>query len=136
MQVHVCFGNNVDMTNSISYLTGLLNKATFMKCRKGVHIINVARGGIIDETDLADALKSGQVGGAALDVFVKEPPTDKALLSQENLVVTPHLGASTKEAQRKVAEEIAHQFVAAAEGTVVPGLVCKSYFSYFLVWLL
>ena len=86
-------------------------------------MVNVARGGIIDENDLAEALESGQVGGAALDVFEKEPPTNEALLNQEKLVVTPHLGASTIEAQRKVAEEIAELFVAAAEGRPVPGLV-------------
>ena len=107
----------------VLFLTGLLGKKSFPKCRKGVRVVNVARGGIIDENDLVEALESGQVGGAALDVFEKEPPTNEALLSQDRLVMTPHLGASTKEAQRKVAEEIAELFVAAAEGRPVPGLV-------------
>lgn len=87
-------------------------------------MINVARGGIIDEDALVRALASGQCGGAGLDVFIEEPPTNPALLEQEKIVFTPHLGASTKEAQKKVAEEIANEFVAMATGGKVNGLVC------------
>ena len=104
--------------------TGLLGDASFGKCKKGVRVINIARGGIIDEEALVRALESGQCGGAALDVFTEEPPTNRALLDQEKVVFTPHLGASTKEAQKKVAEEIANEFVAMATGGVVNGLVC------------
>lgn len=111
------------MESSIPLTAGLLNKNTFAKCRQGVCVINAARGGIYDEQALLDALESGQCGGAALDVFEKEPPTDQALLSHEKVVVTPHLGANTKEAQLKVAEEIAQLFVAVAEGKPVAGLV-------------
>ena len=100
-----------------------MNDATFSKCKKGVRVINVARGGIIDEEALVRALQSGQCGGAGLDVFCEEPPTNGSLLDQENVICTPHLGASTVEAQKKVAEEIADEFIALAEGRVVNGLV-------------
>ncbi len=109
---------------------GLLNDESFAKCKKGVRVINVARGGIIDEDALVRALVSGQCGGAGLDVFVEEPPTNKALLEQDKVVFTPHLGASTKEAQKKVAEEIADEFVAMATGGQVNGLVSGRTCSY------
>ncbi len=105
--------------------SGLLNDASFAKCKKGVRVINCARGGIIDEEALVRALNSGQCGGAALDVFTTEPPTNQELLNQEKVVFTPHLGASTKEAQKKVAEEIACEFVTMATGGKVNGLVCE-----------
>ena len=100
-----------------------MNNETFAKCKKGVRVINVARGGIIDEAALVKALQSGQCGGAALDVYVEEPPTNSDLLDQEKIICTPHLGASTVEAQKKVAEEIALEFIAMAEGKTVNGLV-------------
>ena len=90
---------------------GLINAASFAKMKDGVFVINCARGGIIDENDLYDALTSGKVAGAALDVFVDEPTTNTKLLSLDNLICTPHLGASTDEAQRNVAIAIAHQIV-------------------------
>jgi phosphoglycerate dehydrogenase-like enzyme len=75
----------------------ILNDTTIAKCKNGVHIVNCARGGIVDEAALLRALESGKVAGAALDVFTSEPPKDhlKPLLSHPNLVCTPHLGAST-----------------------------------------
>lgn len=89
---------------------GLLNEKTLIQCKRGVRIINCARGGIIDETALLDALNSGHVAGAALDVFEQEPPPEHLpLLRHPNVVVTPHLGATTIEAQEKVAVQIAHQ---------------------------
>lgn len=91
---------------------GLLNDATLAKTKKGVRIINCARGGIVDEAALLRALESGQVKGAALDVFEKEPvPADHPLLSRPDVVVTPHLGASTEEAQVKVATELSEALV-------------------------
>ncbi len=91
---------------------GLLNADRIAKMRKGVRIINCARGGIVDESALADALKSGHVAGAALDVFVEEPPpADHPLLKAPNLVLTPHLGASTEEAQEAVSVEAAEIIV-------------------------
>ncbi|MFZ5562516.1 MAG: phosphoglycerate dehydrogenase [Thermodesulfobacteriota bacterium] len=90
---------------------GLLNKAAFEKMKKGVMIINCARGGIVDEADLHEAITSGKVAGAALDVFVTEPPGDHPLLRLDNVIATPHLGASTKEAQINVAEAAAHQII-------------------------
>ncbi len=88
---------------------GLINAATIAKMKNGVRIINCARGGIINEKDLYEAMKSGKVAGAALDVFEKEPPEDNPLLSLDNLICTPHLGASTEEAQENVALAVAEQ---------------------------
>jgi D-3-phosphoglycerate dehydrogenase / 2-oxoglutarate reductase len=89
----------------------LINKDTIAKMKDGVRIINCARGGIVNETDLFDALKSGKVAGAAFDVFEKEPPENHPLLTLDNFIATPHLGASTKEAQENVATAIAEQIV-------------------------
>jgi D-3-phosphoglycerate dehydrogenase len=88
----------------------LIDAGTISQMKKGVYIINCARGGIIDEKALHEALISGHVAGAALDVFEQEPPSeDNPLLNMEQVVCTPHLGASTKEAQEKVAIDIAKQ---------------------------
>jgi len=88
---------------------GLINAATIAKMKNGVRIINCARGGIINETDLYEAMKSGKVAAAALDVFEKEPPENNPLLTLDNLICTPHLGASTEEAQENVALAVAEQ---------------------------
>jgi D-3-phosphoglycerate dehydrogenase len=91
----------------------LINEAAFAKMKPGVMFINCARGGIVDEAALKDALESGKVAGAALDVFETEPPPpDHPLLSMENIVLTPHLGASTAEAQTNVAVAVAEQIIA------------------------
>jgi len=99
---------------------GLIGAAAFEKMKKGVRIINCARGGIVDETALAAAITSGKVAGAALDVFVEEPPPpDHPLLKLDAVVVTPHLGAATEEAQVQVAIDIAQQVADfLIEGTV------------------
>ncbi len=91
--------------------TGLLNKDAFAKMKDGVMVLNCARGGIINEADLYDALESGKVAGAALDVFETEPPGDSPLFKLPNVIATPHLGASTKEAQVNVAEAAARQII-------------------------
>ncbi|KAF8025286.1 hypothetical protein BT93_F2200 [Corymbia citriodora subsp. variegata] len=97
--------------------TKVFNDNTFSKMKKGVRIVNVARGGVIDEDALVRALDSGIVTQAALDVFTKEPPpTDSKLVQHPNVTVTPHLGASTKEAQEGVAIEIAEAVVGALNG--------------------
>lgn len=91
----------------------LLNDAAFAQMKPGVLVINAARGGLIDEDALLRAIESGKVRGAALDVFATEPvPADHPLLRREEVVVTPHLGASTHEAQVNVAVEAAEQMIA------------------------
>jgi D-3-phosphoglycerate dehydrogenase len=91
---------------------GIINAAAFEKMKKGVYVINCARGGIIDEKDLYDALKSGKVAGAALDVFDEEPTKNVDLVGLDNVICTPHLGASTDEAQVNVAVAVAEQISA------------------------
>ncbi|EAW56708.1 phosphoglycerate dehydrogenase [Homo sapiens] len=103
--------------------TGLLNDNTFAQCKKGVRVVNCARGGIVDEGALLRALQSGQCAGAALDVFTEEPPRDRALVDHENVISCPHLGASTKEAQSRCGEEIAVQFVDMVKGKSLTGVV-------------
>jgi D-3-phosphoglycerate dehydrogenase len=99
---------------------GWLNAEAFQKMRDGVRILNVARGGLIDDAALKDALDSGKVGGAALDVFPSEPMTDYPLFDgYANVVVTPHLGASTAEATDRAGYQSAEQIVAALTGGVV-----------------
>jgi len=95
----------------IKSTTGLLNKEAFAKMKDGVMIINCARGGIVDEADLYEALKSGKVAGAALDVFATEPPGQSPLFELGTVIGTPHLGASTKEAQTNVAVAVAEQII-------------------------
>lgn len=91
---------------------GMINRKAFAKMKKGVRIINCARGGIVDEKDLADALRAGRVAGAALDVFVEEPPApEHPLVKMDQVVATPHLGASTDEAQLNVSIAVAEQMV-------------------------
>ena len=87
----------------------ILSAENIAKLKKGVRIINCARGGLVDEQALADALKSGHVAGAAFDVFAVEPATDSPLFNLPNVVVTPHLGAATTEAQENVALQVAEQ---------------------------
>lgn len=135
------------------FLQGLLNDESFAKCKKGVRVVNCARGGIIDEAALLRALESGQCGGAGLDVFVEvrrldvcgsaqtgwlvssarfrprvqEPPKNRALVEHPNVVSCPHLGASTKEAQARCGEDIALQIVDMVKGRKLIGAVslCK-----------
>lgn len=100
---------HVPLTNETK---NLVNKDAFAKMKKGVKIVNCARGGIVNEKDLCDAIKAGIVSSAALDVFEKEPtPPDNPLLQMEEVILTPHLGASTAEAQENVAIAIAEQIV-------------------------
>ncbi len=89
----------------------MINRETLAMMKDGARIINVARGGIINEADLYEALKSGKLAGAALDVFAAEPTTESPLFELNNVIVTPHLGASTREAQVNVALDVAKEFV-------------------------
>jgi len=100
--------------------TGLINKKAFSLMKDGVMVINCARGGIVDEPDLYDALVSGKVGGAALDVFKTEPPGENRLFELDQVICTPHLGASTREAQTNVAVAVADQIIQyLTSGTVI-----------------
>ena len=99
---------------------GLINRDLLLKAKPELRVINVARGGIIVENDLAEALRDGIIAGAALDVFEREPVTDSPLFSLPNVVVTPHLGASTREAQDKAGEVIADMVQLALAGDFVP----------------
>jgi D-3-phosphoglycerate dehydrogenase len=90
----------------------MVSKDTIAKMKKGAMLINCARGGIVNEDDLYEALESGHLGGAAFDVFATEPPGNTKLMSLSNFICTPHLGASTREAQDNVAVDVAEQIVA------------------------
>jgi D-3-phosphoglycerate dehydrogenase len=102
---------------------GWLNAEALAKCKDGVRILNVARGPLVVEEDLKAGLDSGKVGGAALDVFAQEPPSDDALLGYPNVVVTPHLGASTAEATDRAGYQAAEQVIAALTGGAVTSAV-------------
>jgi D-3-phosphoglycerate dehydrogenase len=90
---------------------GMIAAEQIARMKDGVRLINVARGGIIDEAALAEAVQSGKVAGAAVDVFSTEPPDDNPLLGDPRIIITPHLGASTAEAQERVALDVAEQLV-------------------------
>ena len=89
----------------------MIGAEQFAKMKNGVRIINCARGGIINEEALYDALTSGKVAGAALDVFAEEPPTDWKLVKLDNVIASPHIGAATKEAQARVGAEVAAKLI-------------------------
>jgi D-3-phosphoglycerate dehydrogenase len=99
---------------------GLVGRDLLAKAKPGIRIINTARGGIVDEEALAQAIRDGVVAGAGLDVFATEPVTASPLFELESVVVTPHLGASTEEAQDKAGVTIAEQVLLALAGDFVP----------------
>ena len=99
---------------------GLIGKDLLALAKPGIRIINVARGGIVDEAALAEAIGAGRVAGAALDVFAAEPTTESPLFGLPQVVVTPHLGASTREAQDKAGDTIAEQVALALDDEFVP----------------
>jgi D-3-phosphoglycerate dehydrogenase / 2-oxoglutarate reductase len=99
---------------------GLIGRELLLKAKPGLRVINVARGGIVDEAALADAIRDGVVAGAALDVFDTEPTTSSPLFALDAVVVTPHLGASTREAQDKAGDTIADMVQLALAGDFVP----------------
>ncbi|MFM2019501.1 MAG: hypothetical protein RL718_82 [Actinomycetota bacterium] len=103
--------------------TGMISTPQFAMAKPNLRIVNCSRGGIIDEAALFDALSSGQIAGAGLDVFVNEPPKDSPLLTLPNILVTPHLGASTDEAQEKAGISVARSVRLALAGDLVPDAV-------------
>jgi D-3-phosphoglycerate dehydrogenase / 2-oxoglutarate reductase len=103
--------------------TGLIGERELAAMRPGARLVNTARGGIVDEAALAKAVESGHLGGAALDVFSEEPTTQSPLFELDRVVVTPHLGASTAEAQDKAGVAIAEQLILALTGQFVPNAV-------------
>ena len=102
---------------------GLIGADQLARTKKGVLIVNAARGGLVDEHALADAVRDGQVGGAGIDVFVEEPTTTSPLFELPNVVVTPHLGASTGEAQDRAGTDVARSVLLALRGDFVPDAV-------------
>ncbi|WP_323958699.1 phosphoglycerate dehydrogenase [Arthrobacter sp. JZ12] len=102
---------------------GMLGTAAFQKMKSSAYVVNVARGGLVDEDALYTALKEGQIAGAGVDVFVKEPSTDLPFFQMDNVVVTPHLGASTEEAQEKAGISVAKSVRLALAGELVPDAV-------------
>src|SRR4051812_48912396 len=100
--------------------TGLINRDLLLKAKPSLRVINVARGGIVVQQDLADAIRDGVVAGAALDVFDAEPTTTSPLFQLDSVIVTPHLGASTREAQDKAGDTIADMVQLALAGEFVP----------------
>lgn len=103
--------------------TGLIGAAEFAKAKPSLRIVNASRGGIIDEDALYAALKSKRIAGAGLDVFVHEPPAGSPLLGLDNILLTPHLGASTDEAQEKAGVSVARSVRLALDGELVPDAV-------------
>jgi D-3-phosphoglycerate dehydrogenase len=99
---------------------GLIGRDFLAKARPELRVINVSRGGIVDEEALAEAISEGRIAGAALDVFAKEPTTESPLFALDQVVVSPHLGASTREAQDKAGDTIAEQVGLALAGEFVP----------------
>ncbi len=102
---------------------GLIGKDQLAVTKRGVIIVNAARGGLVDEDALAEAVRSGQVGGAGIDVYVTEPTTSSPLFELERIVVTPHLGASTDEAQDRAGTDVARSVLLALAGEFVPDAV-------------
>ncbi|GGM36458.1 D-3-phosphoglycerate dehydrogenase [Longimycelium tulufanense] len=102
---------------------GLIGPEQLARCKKGVLLVNAARGGLVDEDALAEALRGGQVGGAGIDVFRTEPTTASPLFGLPNVVVTPHLGASTAEAQDRAGTDVARSVLLALRGEFVPDAV-------------
>src|SRR5687768_14699437 len=102
---------------------GLIDRDLLVKAKPSLRLINVARGGIVVESDLAECIREGIIAGAALDVFDQEPTTESPLFELPEVVVTPHLGASTREAQDKAGDAIADMVQLALAGEFVPWAV-------------
>lgn len=118
---------HVPLTEKTKYL---ISSQSLSKCKNGVRIINCAAGSIVNESDLLQALQSGKVAGAGLDVYETEPPQNHELINHPNVICTPHLGAFTEDAQEKVARQIAEQVVEFFKGNAPLGIVNSSAVQY------
>jgi D-3-phosphoglycerate dehydrogenase len=129
-QINVELLSLEDLVRTVDFLTlhvvktpetlGMIGKELLTQAKPNLRIVNVSRGGVIDEEALAEAIREGRIGGAAIDVFASEPTTSSPLFELPQVVVTPHLGASTAEAQDKAGETIAEQVALALAGEFVP----------------
>ncbi len=132
-QLHVQLGTLDEIFTQSDYISvhtpknkdteGMINKAAFEKMKKNCRVVNCARGGIINQNDLKEALRTGAIAGAALDVYNEEPPQDPELAALANLIMTPHLGASTEEAQINVGIIMAGQILDALKGGLIRNAV-------------
>ena len=102
----------------------MVNDETFAKMKDGVLLVNVARGGIIEEAALLRALESGKVAGAALDVYEKEPPVDWQIAEHPKVIAVPHVGGQTEEAQIRVAGDIASEVLNVLQGSKIRWKIC------------
>ncbi len=89
----------------------MIGEREFSLMKEGVYLINASRGGVVDEKALLDAIRSGKVAGAALDVFEKEPPGESELINEPNVIGTPHIGSTTKETQKKASTNLAQKII-------------------------
>ena len=107
----------------------LVDEKMLAKMKHSAYLINCARGGVVDEKALYDALKNGVIAGAGIDVFEKEPPKDSPLLKLDNVILTPHIGANTKEGQIRAGTICAEQIIKVLNGKTPDFWVNKRYFS-------
>lgn len=110
-------------TPKVAGTHGLFDAALLARAKPGQILVNAARGGIVDEHALAEALRRGPIRAAGIDVFEEEPPADSPLFGVENVVLTPHLGASTSEAQLRAGVDVVRAVLGALRGERVPGVV-------------
>jgi glyoxylate reductase len=108
---------------------GMINKDTLVKMKKGSFLINTARGAVVVENDLVQALRAGQIAGAGLDVYENEPNIDPELIGMENVILTPHIASSTWEARNKMGQQAVDAILTAFSGKMPENLVNKEVWS-------
>ncbi len=103
----------------------MLNKTTLSKMKKGSYLVNTARGPVVSEHDLVEALRSGQLAGVGLDVYDNEPNIDPELIGMENVILTPHIGTATIKTRMLMGEIVSKNIIAAINGEIPPNIVNK-----------